>query len=1080
MSGVPADFIVGNGPHLVEASAGTGKTTWMVEIAVRLLLQDRGVPRVSSAKRLLAMTFTRAATAELKSRLREALRRLELALAGRIELKPHEAQGYATLLSEDRAAVRQRLATVIGELDQLSVTTIHGFCKGVLEEFALECGVPANLDFLEDLQPYLETAAADEWRALTWPDSLAARVVIDAIDADTSAERERWSPQALIKATKRLRLAIGAQLPPRLEDREASLAVLADEVARRDALWQDAVLATAERLRRALERDRAAGFDDMIAMVERALSDEHTGPALRATLRERYDAILVDEFQDTDWAQWRIFSMAFGEKPLVLVGDPKQSIYGFRGADILAYREARDAAGDRQAALTTNFRSDAGLVDATNALFGGQMPFRVPPRELAYPEATGDRAEPSLVGDALYRPLTVLFAGEGPVASIEPAIARFIADEIARLLSDLTIQYRDGATTRPLRARDIAVLVGSRYQGRTVLQALRKRKISAVSSATGQIAESLMWGALQALVAAVDAPADARAVRAALATPLGGRRAAELQALDEEPAAWRRIIDGLEAARREWGSRGAVPALLRLLGRSEWDARRRLAQHDEAERLLTDFRHLLQLLHQAEREGHRSPRSVLHWLAAYAESETEDSESRQQHLETDRSAVLVSTVHGAKGLEWPVVFCAYMWKEDKDRGDLPRLARLTSGARRVVFESDVPDEGDRDLPVAEGMRLGYVSLTRARSRLYVFDARGSRQKVHGPVGHLLHADGGMHRLAHHPHAVVLQLADAAKQTRAGSVPERETPSLAAALLEVPAERLKSWGVSSYTQLTSDAHRFVAADEPGPVDDPEAQVVPGDMARADQLPPGAHTGNALHLLFERLDFPQAGEAAIRDALAREVMDAFALPRAGATPAERESAAALMVRMVERTLVDPMPGQSWRLADVGMDRTLREWRFNLPARELSVARMADAFREQGAPWLAAYGESLRGAPSRSVTGFLTGVVDLVAQAPDGRWWIVDWKSNTLGSTAVAYDAEGCRDEMRAAQYVLQYHLYAVALHRFLTSRLRDAYDYERDFGGVGYAFLRGLAMGVPSWFVDRPSAALIAELDRAVGR
>jgi exodeoxyribonuclease V beta subunit len=421
-----------------------------------------------------------------------------------------------------------------------------------------------------------------------------------------------------------------------------------------------------------------------------------------------------------------------------------------------------------------------------------------------------------------------------------------------------------------------------------------------------------------------------------------------------------------------------------------------------------------------------------------------------------------------------------MWKEDKARAELPRLARLKSGERLVVFEQEVQHEGDRDLPAAEGMRLAYVALTRARARLYVFDAMGARQERYGPTGHLLHDDGGQARLEVHPHAMVIPFDQAVSRLREQPVPTPVIPVLAPAIVQVPAERLQSWSVSSYTQLTSDALRFLVSDEPGPVDDPEARAVLGDEARADQLPAGAHTGNALHLLFERLDFTRAGEASYRDVMVREVLTSFALPRAGASESELTTASALVTRMVERTLLESLPGESWRLADVGVEHTLREWRFHLPTRELSVERMAAAFRASGAEWLAAYADRLRGVPARSVTGFLTGVVDLVAQAPTGRWWIVDWKSNTLGPTAASYLEDGCRDEMLSAHYVLQYHLYAVALHRFLRSRLRDAYDYERDFGGVGYAFLRGLAMGTPAWFVDRPSARLIADLDAAVGQ
>ena len=169
----------------------------------------------------------------------------------------------------------------------------------------------------------------------------------------------------------------------------------------------------------------------------------------------------------------------------------------------------------------------------------------------------------------------------------------------------------------------------------------------------------------------------------------------------------------------------------------------------------------------------------------------------------------------------------------------------------------------------------------------------------------------------------------------------------------------------------------------------------------------------------------------------------------------------------------------LAAVGMDRTLREWRFNLSMAHVSPVRLAAVFREHGEAWLAkSYAEELRHVARAEIDGFLTGVVDLVTEI-DGRWWIVDWKSNTLGAVAASYDVDTVRRVMVNEHYVLQYHIYVVALHRFLRSRLGKRYDYERDFGGVGYAFLRGLAMGAPAWFTDRPSPALVDALDACIG-
>jgi exodeoxyribonuclease V beta subunit len=327
------------------------------------------------------------------------------------------------------------------------------------------------------------------------------------------------------------------------------------------------------------------------------------------------------------------------------------------------------------------------------------------------------------------------------------------------------------------------------------------------------------------------------------------------------------------------------------------------------------------------------------------------------------------------------------------------------------------------------------------------------------------------------------VAAASTGERASPVPVRAVvppADLEAVIRHVPSEQLRSWSVSSFTQLTSGASHDASLDEHGILDDAEGRVASEDpMQRADQLPPGAHTGNALHAIFEALDFTRVSDAQYVDAIVTDVLDAYALPRVGATPEQRSDAADLTKRMIAQTLTTPIGSAGAVLATVPFDATLREWRFHLPMSALRTSALARAFQQHGNGWLSTqYAPRLARVSSRQLDGFLTGVVDLVAHI-DGRWWVVDWKSNILGASPTSYDTERCRGEMMSAHYVLQYHLYVVALHRFLKARCGAQYDYARDIGGVGYAFLRGLASGVPAWFHDRPSPDLIAALDDAIG-
>jgi len=1151
---VPEDFISGNGPHLVEASAGTGKTTWMVKTAVRLLLADPLLPPLGKPERLLAVTFTNAATAELKERLREQLRRVQLIRAGE-STKGHE-EWIPTLLAAGGAKTAQALEEALASMDRLAVTTIHSFFKGVLEEFAFECGVPVGLTFLEDVSPYIETALADEWRTIAWAPGVESHLLFGA-----APPLEQGS---LVKQVKRVRGAIGAQRPARVErgtllaettkaldavvaafdaahmrtyhasitwnteaptledideleraaaqhssdtplpvtllERWTTPAVKASANKKRktnestalaepflapcdraveaaaaasQAFEQDVVLSIVDRVEAAMSHDRVAGFDEQVGMLVEALDDPARGPILRKALAERYDAVLLDEFQDTDWAQWRIFATTFSKHPLILVGDPKQSIYGFRGADITAYRAAREAADHRVFKLDTNYRSDPGLVKATEALFKrNEAPFAVPTTILDF-EAVKAYRQANSLNDARGRPL-VLTSVAGTNNDVREANAiRQTADEIARLLADPSITARDDASDPPrsVRPGDIVVLVTANRLAAPLIRALKERGVPAISSATGDIATSQVWNDLLLLIDAIERPADSRVVRRALATEFGGWTAAQLAALSTNHPQWRQLIERLAQAQRDWNFIGALGALTSLA--HDWNSITHLATSGDGERHLTDLRHVVTLLQQAEREGYRTPAQLRHWAHRFADDNYITPEARQLHLESDREAVLIATVHAAKGLEWPIVFCPFLWRLKAREAEMPRVARFDDGTRRITFESEpLNAEIPTDPPLSENLRLTYVALTRAKWRTYISVATDDENSV---VHHLLRGDPIAVVAAGHPDEIA---ADIASGPSVATVPKPAVAAddISARDVNISYPQRSSWSVTSYTRLTSALSHSDDGEEAPVLDRAEATADPTLIGTA--LPGGAHTGDALHSLFEHFDYTRVAEPDVLTQAVDDMLSGFGLPTPAAGTEARRAAADVVRAMAERTLADPMQAAGAALSSVPKEKSFREWRFQMPMESITAKAIAAALKQHGEAWLAGYAAALGRTSQQELDGILTGVVDLVCVIND-RWWIIDWKSNTLGETAAAYDESGCRRAMMREHFVLQYHVYIVALHRFLRSRLGVNYDYDRDIGGVGYAFLRGLAAGVPAWFNDRPSRALVEALDAAIG-
>ncbi len=1152
---VPDNFINGIGPHLVEASAGTGKTTWMVKTAVRFLLADRILPTLGKPERLLAVTFTRAATAELKERLREQLHRAQLVFAG-AECKDHE-QWIPELRERSEGKAEPALQHALGSLDKLAVTTIHSFFKGVLEEFAFECGVPMGLTFLEDVSPYIETALEDEWRTISWAPGVESHLLLRGAGALEQA--------SLLKQVQRVRGAIGAERPERV-DRNAlftgtletldavvagfnakqlreyhagvkwntvapstadidalELAVAQHSAAKplpvtllsrwttaaieesankrakanlpkalaepflalcdaavtssnvaADAFEQDVVLSIVERVETAMARDRVAGFDEQVSMLVSALEDPLRGAILRKALSERYDAVLVDEFQDTDWAQWRIFASTFGEKPLILVGDPKQSIYAFRGADITAYRAAREAAEGRVFKLDTNYRSDRGLVEATEAFFTqGNEPFAVDKEVLDFDHVKANREYVSLT-DPRGRPLVLTELDTSSADRRDSGAIWQTANEIARLLSDGTIEARDAADAPPrsVRAKDIVVLVTANHQAAPLIRALKKRGVSAISGATGDIADSVVWNDLLLIIDAIERPADSRVVRRALATEFGGWTAAELATLSSDNPRWREIIERLAEARRDWNAYGALGALTSLA--NDWKSISHLATSGDGERHLTDLRHMVTLLQQAEREGYRTPAQLRHWARRFADTNYTSRDARQLHLESDREAVLIATVHAAKGLEWPIVFCPYLWKLTARDGEMPRIARFNDGSRRVTFgEEPLAEEIPADPPLSENLRLAYVAMTRAKWRTYVAVAETDKPSV---LSHLLGDTTVDAIAAKYPNHIAAGIIDG-PHADAVTEPVVNPDDIAARDANIGYGQRQSWTVTSYTRITSGLKHGDDADDAPVLDPVEVAVDPTLIGTA--LPGSANTGDALHALFETFDYTRLNEPDALQQAIDEMLTRYGLPSANPSVEARRAAADFVLKMSQNALANPIPGAGIALSAVTLDKSFREWRFQMPTTGVSAKAIADALKTHGAPWLADYARALARAGQHEVDGILTGSVDLVC-VMSNRWWIVDWKSNTLGPTTASYDEEGCRRAMMREHFVLQYHVYTVALHRFLQSRLGARYECERDFGGVGYAFLRGLAVGAPAWFTDRPSQALVEALDLVIGR
>ncbi|CAN0619517.1 RecBCD enzyme subunit RecB [Burkholderia multivorans] len=924
---------------------------------------------------------------------------------------------------------------------------------------------------------------------------------------------------ALVKATKK-----GGATPehPFFEAAGAlEAAVEAAEAAQR-ARWLSLVAEWLDDAPRALaERKRArrvVSFDDLLANLHDAL---RAHPWLAQTLRARYPAALIDEFQDTDPLQFAIFDRIFApDGPLFLVGDPKQAIYSFRAADLHTYLAARARASARYT-LAVNQRSTPAIVDACNRLFLSNPQAFVLDGLDYHPVRAGTRVRAPLHDETDAGPqagdfrIWTLPGGDDVwhKRDAQRHAAQACAAEIARLMRGARdARVRLGAT--PLSPGDIAVLVQTHKQGSLVKRVLAAWGIGSVELAQASVFSTTDAEQLERVLAAIDAPGDLRRLRAALAADWFGLDADALWRMeqgdggaasgDADAMSW---VERFSRYRLLWRERGFA-VMWRTFTRELRVAERLMAGPD-GERRVTDVNHLAELTH-ARAAAQPGIAPTLRWLAA--QRVDGGGEEAQLRLESDRNLVQIVTVHKSKGLEYAIVFCPFLndgsLREPPTSG-LPDAHEYHDEAGDAVLHYGCDDEAAAHAAsqamreqAAERARLVYVALTRAVYRCYLvtgayLSSRSTRESRRSVLNWLVAGAGHAFDawLDEPPDEAALGgawRALAGGPVSVGPLPAAARPErlaaghdAALALSARHASRVlrDSWRMASFSSLTASMAREEAGVAPLPDDElrpdhdalaailPDGDAVPESLPAAPPdddilvFPRGAAAGECLHRLFELSDFTRASS------WPRAVCDALRERPVEAEPDLAERLPAMMAQLVGDVVrTELVPGM--RLADLDPARRLNEMGFLFPAPSLDLAALRRLLVAHGYPDVALEAGTL--------AGFIKGFIDMIVEH-DGRYWIVDWKSNHLGNTPGAYGQHALDAAMADHAYHLQALLYTVALHRYLRGRLPD-YDYDTHMAGYLYLFVRGVR---PGWRSDgkpagvharRPARELVDALDR----
>ncbi len=1227
-------------PLLLEASAGTGKTYSIQYLVLRLLLECRGSERPFEANELLLMTFTRAATAELKSRVRNIIQSVskevgrllrneedmsgiplfedaqfqalynEWALAPeKILMTPEldafhaEPERFQTLLLK---TIQARLSQALTEFDDMTVSTLHSFCKEVLTQQAFRANQSFDMTLVDDDSPYALAVIEDFMRRVLPTLSETTQHNLLAIEMHEwrnllskiiEVPNEKTSKYALTDFEVNTELGcldltmlhddafcMGYQeafdefyKDPTNDEKKAAYDVFRQDL--RVATVYDELHTFGEKFAKevpdaliaAKAADHVLTFNDLIVNLYEAIYNPTTGQGLINQVRETYKAVLIDEFQDTDPVQYAIFKAIFLEgavpgtdstgvanthRTLIFVGDPKQSIYKFRSADINTYFEAREQIEKEGAlrVLDTNYRSTTAFVDAINTFFTwSPRPFLTD--QLTYDPvkapANNKRLGAFIRQDEGFVPLDPLSfwahdENDMPYASIPTQVMdKWVAQDIHGLLEAgqksldergavrmvTSVLTREAAaalrekgeevievgpdqwaSVRHLEPKDFAVLARQRAHFRDLESELNAKGIGVLKEGEASVLETEEAKDLLMVLRAIVNRADRGALQLYRATTFKGMTLGEIRAYSQVEHLSSEALQADIVMRRQlseafdtWEKYGIASALAGLMQHN--NVERRLLGYPDGEQRLMNLTHLIEILHD-KGQMLKYPNGLLAWYEEAIQNGLRDRDALGLRKGGDENRVALVTMHASKGLQYPFVYWIgahtppkarkeRIWREQGDDGRMKTILAILETTLSPAAEKANWDELQR---------MTYVTMTRAESHMVVchplkgtkkgkyyktniqtsvcrclsFQGDGYETPLEDDIrAYWTESNGGKGV----PHTVNIHYGSDEPYRLSRTTPKPMGVKAAHTVYS-------QWGKRSYSSLAKSAddspHTLVFRVK-------ERPTYPEGSIKA--FPRGPQAGTTLHAILELVNFKDAAQPPMDveilksdakskaiykerqlnrlitrqltyagyEALTRVSNDLTSGPNKGFSDAPTVLGIREMLHTLSRA---PLTHEGEALKDINV--LVREMEFLL---HLKTDKSARALAEMITAKDARY--DVRLANDDSIQGFLKGFIDMVFVDSQGRWWVLDWKSNALDIDDKGYSQEGMREEIKKHHYDLQYLLYLTALRRHLLSRgLKNP-----QIGGAVYVFLRGVEENAAGEgiYVDQVESKMIEAID-----
>lgn len=1191
--------------NLIEASAGTGKTYTMANIYLRLILGVGCAPL--TPEQILVVTFTKAATQELRDRIRSKLRNVakwfqdpessEAQTA--LQQDPFLAQLYSHIQPE-RSKALLRLRVAEKDMDLAAIFTIDSFCQKMLFQYAFDSGVRFDLTLLTDESELLKRLSEEVWRECFYPADLTKTTLIAAILRNPSHalsqvkhylsdilpplsnEQQQWLlADNREKSSAYLKLLTETKRYWQ-ENRQEMVTILLEHLtilnnqsyqARYLTSWQktldewadsdntqflveplnrfsqtfvtsktkkaqtlvshlfeqveqfiqqfeqnfidfhhqiqtqivyEYLTALKQKLAEYKQTHTEKNFTDMLTYFHQALHSEK-GAELAEKIRQQFQFAMIDESQDTNQIQYDIFRTLFiseKEGGFIMIGDPKQSIYKFRGADIFSYLNAANDVTAKYT-LNRNWRSLPDIVEGVNYLFdfsqkdepnvtSGQFsPFLY--KNIAFHAVDSKHSSTRLSDDKRAWNLYLQPNAYNKGHLKNELLAEQCADQIQQQLSQaqqgeiLLVEESSpdmpkNQISRPLVAQDIAILVRSHKDAALIKHALAKRNIQSVYlSEDNSVYASREAQDLAFILTACLYPYQPNSILTALSTSLWGLTAERLYQLKNSESDWEQEVEQFIHYRQIWQTQGILPMIHKMS--LQQGIITRLNGIANADRRLTNLLHLSELLQEASKQS-ENEFALLRWFQQQI-ANPNSSDEQILRLESEEKLIKIITIHKSKGLEYPVVWLPFIARKSLGAQTNEVMSLYRDENQQLCWDFNSRDETVKQLrneaEYAEDLRLLYVALTRAKYQLHLI-LPDKFSKSWNAMHYLLtngHISEGTPTESMFQHKKIkhtaITLSEGYPPVRHYHAHSDSQPILATREFT---QIIKNHGqITSFSALQSQNERLQQFHENQPLVQDHAKDYDTKPALSNtqttgenehdtlfsphNFPHSTKVGNLLHKLFENWDFQQPlDETTIEELCLQLDLDTTFIG----------SIKEWLERIIHTTFCNGIS-----LAQLSPNKQLKEWQFYLRlSNEKALPQLNQLLKRESR-----LAKSLPDLQLKQLNGFIKGFVDLIVEH-QGKFYIIDYKSNFLGYSGQDYQQENLEKTIGLFRYDLQYLLYTLALHRYLRSRMGENYRYADHFGGVAYLFLRGMD-GTPNSgvYFECPSQTLIEELDRLLG-